>query len=90
MKAIFPDAKSLQPMPDSSSVHPNISGNINSTTNVTPDNTPLQNIPSIQNNVPVVGPTNNQKSNFSVFYFIGFMIIVVIIIITIEKLKRRG
>lgn len=34
-KAVFPDEKSLQPIPHN--VYPNISGNINSTTNIAPD-----------------------------------------------------
>ncbi len=88
MKAIFPDSKSLQPMP-TPDVHANISGNTNNNTVVTPDNYgTTQNISNTPNNNTVVPPAN-AKNISAIFYFIAFMIIVVIIIITHKRLKRK-
>jgi hypothetical protein len=88
MKAIFPDAKLLQPMPDPA-VHPNISGNINSTTAPAPGYEPAQNVPSAESNTTTIqNNTNATNPNGWIFYFIGLIIILIIIIITHKKLKQ--
>jgi hypothetical protein len=89
MKAIFPDSKSLQPMP-TSDVHANVSGSVNNNTVITPSNNIItQNIPPSQDNSPVVIQPENAKDISYIFYFIAFMIVVVIIIITHKKLKSK-
>jgi len=89
MKAIFPDSKSLQPMP-TPSVHANVSGSVNNNTVVTPSSgTITQNVSPAQNNTGVVNQPENTKDISYIFYFIAFMIVVVIIIITHKKLKRK-
>jgi ATP-dependent Zn protease len=88
MKAIFPDSKSLQPMP-TPNVHANVSGSVNNNTVVTPEgNATTQNISTTQNEISTVTPPDNAKSISLIFSFIAFMIVVVIIIITHKRLKR--
>ena len=87
MKAIFPNTKSLQPIP-TPSVHPNISENMNSTS-VSSGGIPTENTVGSTNNTtnaPVL--ENIKSSNIWVFYFVGLLIIL-IVIITYEKLKRK-
>jgi hypothetical protein len=87
MKAIFPDSKSLQPMP-TPDIHANVSGSVNNNTVVTPSNdVTTQNTSNIPSNVPNVVPVT--KNSFTFFYFIAFMIVVVIIIITHKRLKKK-
>jgi len=86
MKAIFPDSKSLQPMP-TPDVHANISGNTNSTTTFTPSNEPMQNTTSTQSALETVQPENTKSGNPVIFYFLGLIIILVIIFVYIKKRK---
>lgn len=86
-RAIFPDGKSLQPMPPD--VHANISGNINSVTEVLPDNNASeQNTPENQDNFSneTSSSVNNQK-NFIFYAVLGAIIL--LIIIGFKKLKKK-
>jgi hypothetical protein len=90
MKAIFPNAKSLQPMPNANSVHANISGNINSTTKtVFPANETNQNKTSTQSILTNTQITEVKSSNFIIFYFIGLIMLILVIIIAYKKFKRK-
>ena len=89
MKAIFPDAKSLQPIP-TPDVHPNISGNINGTTTISPQSANTENTLTTPNN----GATNiqsnsTQNGNNLIFYFIGFIIILIIIFVYIRQRRKQ-
>jgi len=89
-KAVFPDEKLLQPMPNAYFVHPNISGSINSTTNVLPtvSNTPT----SMQNNSPAVQNTSTKNENsfsFFVLSFVIFILIIFAIIFVYRKFKKN-
>ena len=88
MKAIFPDSKLLQPIP-TPNVHPNISGNTNNSATTSQEVAPAQNILNTQNSNPAITAPNDTKgvSNIT-FYFIA-CIIIIIIIITYRKLKRK-
>jgi hypothetical protein len=88
-RAIFPNAKLLQPIPVPD-VHANISGNANSTTLFTPNSEPTQNASTTQNTQTVVQIENTQGSNGAIFYFIGFVTILIIIFVYIKKRKRRN
>jgi len=89
-RAIFPDTKSLQPIPNYSA-HANISGSTNSNANVLPsDNTPTQNNLNIQNNIPPsITPSTNSKNNFFEFYLLSFFVIILIAIITYRRIKHK-
>lgn len=89
MKAIFPNSKSLQPMP-APNVHPNVSGNTNSTTNIVPNNSPTQIILNTQNNIPAQVETKNVKNNFLIFYILGLIIIIIVIIIIYKKFRENS
>lgn len=91
MKAIFPDSKSLQPIPYPSFVHANISGNINSTSgilpgkNVSTPNGSNATTTEIQN-------TNPKNSSALETYVLGFsitLIIIFVIIFIYKKIKRK-
>ena len=86
-RAIFPDKKSLQPMP--ADVHPNISGNINSVSKVLPDNNVYnQNTLGEENNVSneTLNNANNQK-NWMLYIIFGTVIL--LIILGLKKLKNK-
>jgi hypothetical protein len=88
MKAIFPNGQSLQPMPNPD-VHPNVSGNINSTTIFTGgEEQSAQNTSNTQTAPASVQTENTKSGNTIIFYFLGLIIIVVIIFIY-KKLKTK-
>jgi len=76
-------------MPNASSVHPNISGNINSTTAPAPGYAPAQNVPA-QNNINVPQLNETQNINNWVFYFTILIIILIIIIFIYKKLRKNS
>ncbi len=88
MKAIFPNAQLLQPMPSSDNVHANISGNANNTT-PSPDNSePAQNTSNIQTNPANTQPSAAKNSiNLAPYFF--FFIIILLIMFIYRKLKRK-
>jgi hypothetical protein len=89
MKAIFPNGQSLQPMP-TPDVHPNVSGNINSTTNnFAPNDLPVQNTSNTQTAPINLQPENTKSKNTVIFYFLG-LIIIVVIIFAYKKIKRNS
>ena len=90
-RAIFPDGKLLQPIP-STTIHPNISGNVNSTVGVSQT---TQASPKIkeENNIPNPSSQNNKvnKEGFG-FYLTWFSIILLIIFLVIfgyKKIKQK-
>jgi len=90
-RAIFPDTKLLQPMPNSSTVHPNISGNIDSTTPAELNIESAQNAPSTDQNNSTTTQTNNTKKGTNwILYFTILIIILIIIIIVYKKLKKNN
>jgi hypothetical protein len=92
MKAIFPNAQSLQPIPAPNNIHANISGNINSTTTniIPPETLPMQNTTNTEAIPASVQPSEVKSSNISVvFYLLGFIIIFLVFIFVYEKLKRK-
>jgi hypothetical protein len=86
-RAIFPDAKLLQPMPNPD-VHPNISGNINSTTISIPNNEPKQDLSTTQKNPDTTQPIEVKNGSNWIFYLIG-LIIILLIIILYRKFRRK-
>jgi hypothetical protein len=89
MKAIFPNTKLLQPMPNASSVHPNISGNVNSAPSFTPnDNASTQNTSLTPNNPNTIQPIEVKNGSNWIFYFAG-LIIILLMIILYRKIKRK-
>jgi len=92
MKAIFPNPQSLQPMPFSSSVHANISGNINSTTEVSPNIESAPNTQSEQNSVSSAVSNNTKNETTGVFYTIWCIVIfffIFLIIIAYKNWKKN-
>jgi hypothetical protein len=89
-RAIFPDSKSLQPMP-TPDVHANISGNINSTTEIAPSKISTLNIPSTQNNPNNVQPQTTGTNKFPFYSIWGIVIFLIIflIIFAYKKFKRE-
>lgn len=87
-KAVFPNSKSSQPIPEN--VRPNISGNINSSvsTNSLMD---LNRVQSEETPLNTVSPKANQPTNRISFYvkwvITGFFLITVIFIIYYKKRK---
>lgn len=86
IKVTFPDSKSLQP--HAPGILPNISGNINSTTNTLPSNTTVQDNQNVQNSVPLETPNSTDNQNFSLIYIILGIIILLIIVGAIILKKR--
>jgi hypothetical protein len=91
MKAIFPNAKLLQPIPTPNNEHANISGNVNSTTNVLPNNS-VPNTTNTQNVLPVtqsVGAKNENNFSFFTLFYIIILVIAFVIIFYIRKFKKK-
>jgi len=92
MKAIFPDEKSLQPIPTKDGIHPNISGNINSTTG-----TPVQaqktdfglDVQSGLSNKTQNEITSDKNASFYVMWSLIIFFAVCIVIFVYKKLKQR-
>lgn len=89
MKAIFPNPQSLQPMPFSSSVHANVSGNINSTTEISPNIESVPNAQSSQNNVSSVTPDSAKNETTWIFYTLWCIVIFFIFFLIITAYKNR-
>lgn len=86
MKAIFPNSKLLQPMPVSD-VHANISGNVNSTTKISPNNNEsAPNILNEQNNISE--KLSNAPNNL--WFYISWGIIVFLIIFLIIFIYKKS
>jgi beta-lactamase regulating signal transducer with metallopeptidase domain len=89
-RAIFPDAKSLQPIP--TYTHPNISGNINSVTGVAEPTGPQSPTLNTENNLSNPSPQKEIPANNSmVLYVIWLAIAFIIIFLAIfiyRKIKR--
>ena len=88
-RAIFPDAQSLQPLP--ANVHPNISGNVNSTTQINPEEnkSPIQNASNNVAPVEVKITTKNTPLYYILWSVILFFIVLIIILIY-KKLRSRN
>ena len=88
-RAIFPDSKSFQPIP--SGISPNISGNINSTVNVSPvTETNNQATPTDTTDTVTTQNTGVPSNSNLSFYVIWSMIITIIVILSfIYYFKKR-
>jgi len=90
MKAIFPNSKSLQPMPTANGEHANISGSMNSATQNSPA---ILNLPSNTQNVsPAPQPVGAKNENEFPFFapsIIIFLLIILAVILGYRKLKKK-
>ena len=89
-QAIFPDEKSLQPIP-TTTVRPNISGNVNSTVNPSPISEPeFQPNQTNDSDSPFSNGATNEKSLF--FYLIRVLavfLVIVILFLIYKKIRER-
>lgn len=86
MKVIFPNQKSLQPIP-SKDAHPNISGNINSTTDVSPDITQNQDTSITENNISNI-ISENTDSKTPLFYILSVLSIFLVLLLVFFIYKK--
>lgn len=85
-RVIFPDTRSLQPV--QSGIKPNISGNINFSSNQNADNINYSNVPEnnniIENTKNSITPETTASSNF-LYYILTLLLSICFIIIYIIK-----
>ena len=88
-RAIFPDGKLLQPIPTEYGVHPNISGNINSTTSlpqpISQGETTINNI----SNSTSQDIINEKGWAFYILFFSIALLIISIFIFIYKKIKQK-
>ncbi len=87
MKAIFPDAKSLQPIPYPD-VHPNVSHNADSGVKNSEVNIPAT--PTTLNSISTIptGEISNQKNSY--VYVFGCLVIFIILFLIIFIHRRKA
>ena len=85
-KAIFPDGKSLQPMPQG--VTANISGNINSTTEI-PPTAPTEQVQTENNNITAT-PTSAPENKKSFVFYLTWSVIALITALVIFWIYNKA
>ncbi|MFZ1019947.1 MAG: hypothetical protein WAN61_03095 [Minisyncoccia bacterium] len=91
-RAIFPDSKLLQPIPVPNGEHPNISGNVNNATQVSPNSENIPSASNTQNVSPATQPVSAKNGNSFLFFALGCIIILLIILVVIlvyRKLRKK-
>jgi hypothetical protein len=88
-KAIFPDSKSLQPMP-SPDIHANVSGNINSSIDgVMPSKELTSNISSEQNNIPEKPQNTPTNLWFHINLSMAVVFFIFLIVFIYKELNKK-
>lgn len=90
IKVTYPNVNPTQPM--NKDVHPNISGNINSTTDSLPMDTQNQDISITENNISNIVPENTNNSSYLFYVLSGLFIFLVFILVffVYKKLKQNS